>query len=288
MTAPRISFKLSGQTVALDPRINAVRPDLTDCALAGTVFGSHYAVPMAMECAVVATALHQKPDAGSEVLSQLLLGERFMVLDNAGGWAWGYCAHDHHVGYVPSAVLAPATAPVTGSVVTRRETPLYPNTDIDEPTGTLPMGARVHRANGSFYTSGVGFVKSDAVDEIFADPVAVAERLIDVPYLWGGRSGAGVDCSGLVQLSLALTGTVSPRDSDMQQDALGVALAGDATLERGDLVFFPGHVGMMVDSTDMIHATQHYGKVVVEPLADVVARGADGENRPVVARKRLG
>jgi cell wall-associated NlpC family hydrolase len=120
-----------------------------------------------------------------------------------------------------------------------------------------------------------------------ADPVLLAESFLGLPYVWGGRGGAGIDCSGLVQRALAGRGVAAPRDSDMQQAALGTALEENAPLQRGDLIFFPGHVGMMKDGETLIHATRHHGKTVNEPLATVIARVAEAHPVPVLARKRI-
>lgn len=141
----------------------------------------------------------------------------------------------------------------------------------------------------------VGYVLADALAEVAAQPMAstaadaveAAKKFLGQPYVWGGRGGSGIDCSGLIQRSLAAMGVMAPRDSDMQMDTVGVAIPEGALLRRGDLIFFPGHVGMMVDAENMIHATRHHGKTVIEPLGDVVARIAEEQDNPVLARKRI-
>jgi cell wall-associated NlpC family hydrolase len=148
----------------------------------------------------------------------------------------------------------------------------------------LPIGARTtgHEQNG-FLATDVGFLAFTQVRPIQAhehDPVGVAERLLDAPYLLGGRNVRGIDCSGLVQISLAFCGIPAPRDSD-QQRVLGELLPEGVPLQRGDLIFFEGHVGLMANAEQLIHATAHSGKVLVEPLADVASRNA------VIQRRRL-
>jgi cell wall-associated NlpC family hydrolase len=141
----------------------------------------------------------------------------------------------------------------------------------------------------------VGYVKADALSAPSAkaqavangDPVETARAFLDMPYVWGGRGGAGIDCSGLVQRGLAAAGIAAPRDSDMQLAETGTMLADEAPLQRADLIFFPGHVGMMIDGKSLLHATRHHGKTVIEPLADVVARVAAEHPQAITARKRL-
>jgi cell wall-associated NlpC family hydrolase len=236
MNAPRFRFGLVGPSTDLDARTHAMRGDLADSSLAGKLFAPHYADPMAMTCSLPFASLHDQPRGAQS--SELLAGETFMLLDTSGGWAWGWCAHDHYVGYVQAEALAASTgvAPVVGA----------------------------------------------------GDPIEIARSFLGMPYVWGGRGGAGIDCSGLVQRALAGIGVAAPRDSDMQGDALGIALDASEALTRGDLIFFTGHVGMMADNETLIHATRHHGKVVEEPLADVVARFAikyDGVG--IVTRRRI-
>ena len=235
MTVSRQSFHLTGPSQTLDPRVNAVRGDLADIALAGILFAPHYAAPVERRCAASFAPMFDKPNGVQS--SELLQGELFHLLDVAGGWAWGFSAHDHYVGYVQADALAAHTVLTT------------------EPSG--------------------------------ADPVSFAETFLGMTYHWGGRGGAGIDCSGLIQRALAAAGIAAPRDSDMQQNVLGAALPEGETLKRGDLVFFPGHVGIMADASTLIHATRHHGKTLAEPLADVIARIAIDHAVPVVARKRI-
>jgi cell wall-associated NlpC family hydrolase len=141
----------------------------------------------------------------------------------------------------------------------------------------------------------VGYVNADALiipsgatqNLVKTDPVDAARAFIGMPYVWGGRGGAGIDCSGLVQRGLAAAGIAAPRDSDMQQAETGTYLSEDQPLVRGDLVFFPGHVGMMADGSNLLHATRHHGKTLIEPLATVVARVAAEHPQAITARKRL-
>lgn len=271
---PRRSFRLSGRSAKLDPRQHAARGDIADIALAGTLFAPHYAMPLPRMCGWQAAAVYAAASKDSEQVNQLLPGEDFAVLDTSGGWAWGYSVRDHYVGYVEAALL---TAPAAAShVVARPGAVMLARPDIHAPSrAVLPIGARVQgTVQGDFLETERGFVsliRLRPTGEPVADPVAVAEQLVGMPYLWGGRGAGGIDCSGLVQLSYGFVGIDLPRDSDQQAEA-GTGIPDDMPLRRGDLLFFPEHVAMMLDGSRVIHATAHWMGVAVEPAADLVAR----------------
>jgi cell wall-associated NlpC family hydrolase len=230
------------------------------------------------------------PSGDAPAVSQLMRGEGFELLDRAGGWAWGRCAHDNYVGYLPEAVLSAAAAP--SHRVTAPSALLFAAADIKSPVrGAWPIGARFAAIDaGAFLDTGEGFIHSRhaaPLDSVETDAVAVAERLLGSPYLWGGRGGGGIDCSGLIQLALSFTGVAAPRDSDQQRESLGVALTDEIPSRRGDLLFFPGHVAMMLDDTRIIHANAYWMSVTIEPLADIVARLAPDHDQPILGRRRL-
>jgi hypothetical protein len=259
--------------------------------LAGAMFAPHYARAEMQRCIVDAVMLRAAPSADARSVSQIVSGEGFAVLDIAAGWAWGRCGHDDYVGYVPASALGPVSP--ASHVVAAPLALMFADADIKTAVvGRLSIGAQVHgQMVGDFLRTETGFIHHRHVGRVEvaeADPVAVAERLIGAPYLWGGRGADGIDCSGLVQRALGLCGIAAPRDSDQQRDGLGRALADDEALERGDLVFFPGHVGLMMDDTNLIHANAFWMAVKVEPLADVVARLAPTHASPISARRRIG
>jgi cell wall-associated NlpC family hydrolase len=281
-------FRLQGPSITLDTRINAVRRDIADVALAGRLFAPHYARPELCACAADAAMLRSAPQEDATAVSQLLHGEGFAMLDIAAGWAWGFGLHDHYVGYVRCEALGAVSPPT--HIVTAPAAPVFSRPDIKSAVGaTLSMGARLAaEPDGAFLRMTRGFVHrrhAAPLDQPATDAVAVAERLIGSPYLWGGRGAGGIDCSGLVQLSLGLTGLSAPRDSDQQRALLGRALAPEETAARGDLIFFPGHVGFMLDHDRLLHANAHWMAVTAEPLADVIVR-AGGEDA-LLARRRI-
>lgn len=265
-------FGLTGPSVVLDRRINAVRGDVADIALAGILFAPHYACPMTRSCVVAAAPLRERQDDGSAQVSQLLHGEAFEVLDLSGGWAWGYCAADHYVGYVRQDALGPARDASWRVAVPEART---------GSGGILFMGSPIDGAiDGDALETPLGAVAlADlAAPDAILDPVTTARAFLGAPYLLGGRSVRGIDCSGLVQIAYGMAGLALPRDSDLQA-AVGTPLAAGETPRRGDLAFFPGHVGMMIDGERMIHATAHSGNVTIEPLADVEARTTSAQVR---------
>lgn len=283
-------FHLRGPSSCLDQRDHAYRRDLADIALADRVFAPHYAAPLIRACGAIATFLRSEPADSAPHISELLPGEEFAVLDYAGGWAWGYGRHDHYVGYVEAVdLVAPGAAM---HIVCEGSAPIHAGDALGAPVlARLPMGARVAgTVQGGCLVTDIGCIPLSYMRLLDApedDPVAVAQRLFGMPYLMGGRTWHGIDCSGLVQLALMLCGVPAPRDSDQQQ-GLGEALPEDAAARRGDLVFYPGHVGMMFDDLMLIHASRTMEKVTLEPVALVAQRSVHFTGKGVIARRRLG
>ncbi len=288
-SSERKRVRLDGVSRRYDPRVNAIRPDLADVALADLYFAPHYVQPVARGCVLPSVMLRGAPDAGAPAISELLYGESFHVLDARGGWLWGYCGHDHYVGYLPLDALG---EPVSATHATVASAPLFSAADIKSPIAALyPPHARVAGTIGDhFLATADGFVHARHVrplEQAETDWVAVAQRHLGAPYVWGGRGGLGFDCSGLTQTALAACGIVAPRDTDQQAEAIGTALDDHAQLRRGDIVFFPGHVGLMADGERLLHANAHWMAVTIEPLGDVIARLADKHERPITARRRV-
>jgi hypothetical protein len=255
------------------------------------LFAPHYARAEHCRCVADAATLHAAPSSEARPVSQLVHGEGFALIDKAGGWAWGRCLHDDYVGYLRADALGPLAPPTHR--VTAPLALVFASPDIKARVlKTLAIGAKVAgtEENG-FLRIDQGYIHARHVaplDALETDPVVIGERLIGAPYRWGGRGAEGIDCSGLVQRALELAGIPAPRDSDMQREQLGELLAEDAPLRRGDLVFFPGHVGMMADGANLLHANAYWMSTVIEPLADVVERLTAVHPQPVIARKRIG
>lgn len=286
----RTRFKLAGRSIALDNRVHAARGDLADISLAGVLFSAHYARAVELTCVAPGAAILTAPSASAEAVSELLRGESFHALDVMTDWAWGFCGHDGYVGYIRREALDVKETP--SHRIEINSAPLFSAADIKAPIADYwPLGARfAGQADGNFIASGEGFIhgRHAVLDsQVETDWVAVAERYLGQPYVWGGRGHRGIDCSGLVQVALGQCGMAVPRDTDLQCEGIGMPIEAGATLRRGDLVFFPGHVGIMTDATHMLHANAHWMAVVVEPLADVVARLSPDHAQPIIARRRI-
>ncbi len=265
-----------------DPRRNAYRSDIAAKSLEGVVTAERYVAGQPAQIVRGSVPLRKTPDMARGLETEALFGETVTVFDDANGWAWVQLARDGYVGYVPADVMVRGATPPPTHRVQSLGTFLYPLPDIKSPPIMhLPLNA-VFAARGGDekfveLTQG-GFVISRhvaVIERSAHDFVEITERFIGTPYLWGGRTRIGIDCSGLVQMSLHAAGLAAPRDSDMQLAELGSAVRPAQHLdglERGDLVFWKGHVGIMSDGIMMVHANAHHMAVAVEPLQDAATR----------------
>ena len=285
-----------------DPRVTAARPDLAAVELKGKVAAARFSAGRVMRISRGVAALRGAPDDAAGLSTELLFGERFTVYEQKDGWAWGQAALDGYVGYVRADALALPGEDSTHRV-TSLSTPLLSALDAKraahaarDARARLPMNAKlcVTQTDGVFvHLDDGGYVLAEhlsALSQPETDWVAVAERFTGVPYLWGGKTAAGLDCSGLIQTALEAGGRAAPRDTDMMEAALGrsVPVTADLSgLRRGDLVFWKGHVGVMRDSQTLLHANAFVMKVASEKLADAHARIAKSEGA-IRAIKRLG
>jgi len=268
--------------MTLDRRLHAFRPDLAEVSLRGKVEAQRFVEGSKAEVAVPVVALRPKPDLASGIDTELLMGEEVMVFERSNGWCWVKATADGYVGYLPETAIREGGSAATHIVVPQR-TFIYPEPELRKPhAAVLSMGSRV-RVTGTAEARGNHYVVLEDGTAIFAkhvqpighvgddDYVDVALRFLETPYLWGGRSGLGIDCSGLVQLALLMTGRSAPRDTDMQAAGLGEPIAREQ-LRRGDFVFWKGHVAIMEDPETIVHANGHTMTVARENFAAAVER----------------
>ncbi len=280
----------------IDPRLTLRRGGLAAAHLDGLVAADRYVAPTPLQVIAPTAGLRRAPDATAEQLDQLLFGERFDVLETLDGWAFGQARRDGYVGFVRAQALGPAGPAPTHWISALRTFAFEQPSIKARPAGRYSRNAlaTVEASEGRFIKIvGSGWIVAEHLSLIghwAGDPASMAVTYLGAPYLWGGRDSLGLDCSGLVQQALYACGRACPRDSDQQQ-ALGRPIApGDdlSGLQRNDLVFWRGHVGLMLDAQRLLHANAHHMAVAVEPLAEAVPRiAAAGSGEPVAYRRLI-
>lgn len=272
----------------MDRRLTPATPRVAHISLKGRIDAPRFTEGQALRVAMPLVDLLRAPNGARD--RQVMLGDRFTVIDHVDGFAFGFAAKDGYCGWLPEAALADGPKPTHW--VATPGTHLYPEPRVQaREIAALPMGAQVSVIGpvGKFLETTEGFVPAPhlrAVGDFLSDPVTVAEGFLGAPYLWGGNSRAGIDCSGLAQVSLLACGIAAAGDSDLQQ-GLGHEIPPESPLQRGDLLFWKGHVALVVDAQRLIHANGHTMSVAYEGIEACIARVLAQEGGPVTHRRRL-
>ncbi|MPZ40776.1 MAG: peptidase P60 [Rhizobiales bacterium] len=278
-----------------DRRLTPARADLAAKHLEGKVKAARFVEGELREVVAPQAPLRRAPRTDAKLDTEALKGERVMVYEsNEEGWSWGQLVNDGYVGWLPTDALRPAGAPQTDTISALR-TFVFPGPDIKlTPIETLSFGCklRIARTQQEFaVTSDNGYVPLQHLGNATyqeKDFVAVADRFVGTPYLWGGKTSLGLDCSALVQVGLTSIGRSCPRDSDLQEQALGspITPADDfSNLQRGDLLFWKGHVAIVRDNATLVHANAYHMAVAIEPIVDAVARIRAAGNKLTSVRR---
>ena len=270
----------------MDRRLTPATARIAHTSLQGQIDAPAFTAGESVQIAAPLVDLLRSPNGPRE--RQLWLGEDFTVIDRDQGHAFGFAAKDGYCGWLPEAVLE--QGPPATHWVASTGTHLYAQPKASSQNlSALPMGARVSVLDqvGSYAQTTQGFIPTSHLLPLgthLTDPVAVAEMFLQSPYLWGGNSRAGIDCSGLAQIVHHACGIALPADSDLQE-AAGTVVQGE--FQRGDLLFWKGHVALAVDSQRLIHANGHTMSVAYEGIAEAIHRIEQAEGAPLRSHRRL-
>jgi cell wall-associated NlpC family hydrolase len=282
----------------LDPRRHAYREDMAASGLSDKVQAPRYVDGVTQQVIAARAPLRSAPKFHAPLMTEALHGEAVTVYDSKDGWIWGQLKRDGYVGYIPADHLSSNVFKPTHAVRVRA-TYIFPSPDIKTPPiDMLTFGARTAAdgREGRFLSlARGGYIFAEhcvGAGDKLKDYVRAAERLVGTPYLWGGKTSLGLDCSALVQLSLHAAGIDCPRDTDMQESEVGEAVEGiiddgalKGGLERGDLIFWKGHVAIAQSSDWIVHASGQQMETVMEPVRHAIERIGQSWGKPTSVKR---
>lgn len=287
-----------GQNPDLDPRLTAARPDIAWSGLKGKIDTSKFVAGKIRTISTPYANLKKTPRNTAPLLTQGLLGEKFRALEEHGGWAFGQLLEDGYVGYIKLEALG-AHIPDPSHLVTVPLTHIYARPDLKTPDPlALPFGAKITIREGApkagfAEAQGLGWICLRHIARLGVydkDYVKTASRFLHVPYVWGGKTALGLDCSSLIQLAMTHAGIPCPRDTDQQARSLGHSISNKPDLalcKKGDLVFFKGHAGLMLDGTHLLHANATHMRVTIDDARAVADRLAKEFGDQILDIRRL-
>ena len=262
--------------INFDKRLNAYQDNLADIGLKGKVTAKNFVTPDKYQVAIGKASLYGRPDAESPMTSQLLYGEYFNIFEINKEWAWGQSLKDGYVGYCFLNSLTQNLNEITHHV-SALSCHIYPKPNLkSSAVQIIHMMSDISvinedQVNGFVHLSDGNWIYAKHITKKFSgDPVLEALKFLNTPYLWGGRSNAGIDCSALIQIAYASIGISITRDADLQEKEFGTSLNKNQLPRHGDLAFFPGHVGIMLDDINLLHANAHHMQVSINPLKEVI------------------
>ena len=259
-----------------DTRITPIRRDLASTAYKAIVKRKKYVTAKLATVKSAFTPLYS--NKGSKLSTQLLYGEECDVFETKNGWSWIQSRRDNYVGYTPTINLTRKIYKPNSKVISLR-TVIYTKPDIKSVTkGYLSFNSLVEviKIKGKYsLIKNLGWCPSLDLVKIKSSKfnhIDLSKQYLDTPYLWGGRDSMGIDCSGLVQNLHQINNRPFPRDTDMQEMFVTNEVKYEKDLKAGDLVFWKGHVAMMIDNSNIIHANAFHMKTAIEPLSTAKKR----------------
>jgi cell wall-associated NlpC family hydrolase len=273
----------------MDPRLTPANAIVACSTLKGKIKHSNFVEGKNYQINVPSVDLLGAPEGKRN--RQLIYGSKVKYFDEADGWAFIQNVYDNYVGYVPKNTIVSKTTKTHIVSVPLAHVFLEPNIKSKN-VEMLPLAAKVSGqiVENGFLETELGWISVSQLKrktELPKDPVEVSKLLQNAPYLWGGNTTLGIDCSGLIQISLLLCGIDCPGDSDQQMNTLGQNIDIGSPRKKGDIIFWKGHVAWALNERQILHANAYHMATVIEEANEAIERIKKQDNNSVIAHKRL-